>query len=70
MGRVEFARLVAEAYALPATLLRPRPTAELGLVAPRPLRCGLDVTHLRQLLGRDLTAPDVALRDLERSVAA
>jgi dTDP-4-dehydrorhamnose reductase len=70
LGRHEFAQLIAETYALPAELLRPRPTAELGLVAPRPLRCGLEVTRLRELLGADLTAPDVALRELAHSDAA
>jgi dTDP-4-dehydrorhamnose reductase len=70
MGRVEFARLIAETYALPDELLRARPTAELGLAAPRPLRCGLDVKRLHGILGSDLTAPDVALRELAVSGAA
>jgi len=70
LGRLEFARLVAQTYALPAELLRPRTTAELRLAAPRPLRCGLEVNRLRELLGADLTAPDVALRELARSDAA
>lgn len=64
MGRFEFARLIADAYALPAALLRPRATAELGLAAPRPLRCGLGVDRLREILGTDLTAPAAALREL------
>jgi dTDP-4-dehydrorhamnose reductase len=64
LGRLEFARFIAETYKLPAELLRARPTAELHLAAPRPLRCGLDVNRLRGLLGSDLTSPDIALRQL------
>jgi dTDP-4-dehydrorhamnose reductase len=64
LGRLEFAKLVTESYGLPAELLRARPTAELHLAAPRPLRCGLDVNRLRGLLGSDLTSPDIALRQL------
>ena len=70
LGRTEFAQLVAEAYALPAELLRPRLTAELGLAAPRPLRCGLEVGTLRHTLGTDLTAPDAALREMAVAEAA
>jgi len=70
LGRLEFARLVAATYRLPAELLRARPTAELGLVAPRPLRCGLDVDRLRELLGTDLIAPEVGLRELASQVFA
>ena len=64
LGRLEFARLIAETYKLPAELLRPRSTAELGLAAPRPLRSGLDVNRLRELLGSDLVAPEIALRQM------
>ena len=64
LGRMDFAQLVADAYALPAELLRPRVTKELGLAAPRPLRCGLEVDKLRQTFGTDLTAPDVGLREM------
>jgi len=64
LGRMQFARLVAEAYALPSELLRPRVTAELGLAAPRPLRCGLDVDTLRRTLGSALIAPEAALGEL------
>lgn len=64
LGRMDFAQIVAEAYALPAELLRPRLTKELGLAAPRPLRCGLEVDKLRQTFGTDLTAADVALCEM------
>lgn len=70
LGRLEFARLVAETYGLPVQLLRARPTAELGLAAPRPLRSGLDVSRLRELLGTDLIAPEAGLRELAGQVFA
>jgi dTDP-4-dehydrorhamnose reductase len=64
MGRVEFARLVADAFHLNASLLRPRPTAELGLAAARPERAGLRTEKLRQETGETLMAPADALRAL------
>jgi dTDP-4-dehydrorhamnose reductase len=64
MGRVEFARLVAGAFGLNASLLRPRPTAELGLAAARPERAGLRTEKLSQETGESLTPPTVALREL------
>jgi len=70
LGRYEFAQLVAKTFALPAGLLRARATDELGLAARRPLRCGLEVKRLRDLLGTDLTDLDVALNDMARSDAA
>lgn len=71
LGRFAFARLIAEIYDLPGhRLLHVRPTAELHLAAPRPLRCGLEVNRLRELLGADLTPPDIALRELARSDGA
>jgi len=67
MRRTEFAQLVAETYGLPTSLIRPRPTAELGFAAARPLRCGLDVKKVRDVLGADLMAPDVGLAEFARS---
>jgi dTDP-4-dehydrorhamnose reductase len=64
MGRVEFARLVADAFHLNASLLRPRPTADLGLAAARPERAGLRTEKLRQETGESLTAAADALREL------
>ncbi len=64
MGRVEFAKLVVDAFGLDASLLRPRRTHELGLSAPRPKRAGLVTAKLRQELGEPLTAPAEALRAL------
>ena len=64
MGRVEFARSVVDAFSLDHSLLRPRPTKELGLAAPRPERAGLRTDKLRGYLGSTLTAPADALREL------
>jgi dTDP-4-dehydrorhamnose reductase len=54
LGRMEFARLAANAFGLPDNLLRPRETRELPLVARRPLAAGLEVGKLREALGYDL----------------
>ena len=64
LPRPELARMVAEAYRLPTGLLRPRTTAELGLAAPRPLRCGLAVDKLTRTLGHGLADPGEALREM------
>ena len=64
MGRVEFARLVADAFGLNASLLRPRRTAELGLAAARPERAGLRTEKVRQETGETLMPPADALREL------
>jgi dTDP-4-dehydrorhamnose reductase len=62
--RTAFARMIAKAYSLDAALIRPRPTAELGTVAPRPARCGLATRKLRSTLGRSLADPEDGLREL------
>jgi dTDP-4-dehydrorhamnose reductase len=64
LGRSDFSQMVADTFGVRSALLRIRPTSELGLVAPRPLRCGLDVGLLHGLLGHSLTHPREALRDL------
>jgi dTDP-4-dehydrorhamnose reductase len=64
MGRVDFARLVADAFALDVSLLRPRLTEELGLAAARPERAGLRTEKLSQYLGASLTSPADALREM------
>ena len=66
LPRVEFAQRVARAFGLDSDLLRPVPTAELGLSARRPLRAGLVDDKLRRALGHGLTPVDDALRDLAR----
>jgi dTDP-4-dehydrorhamnose reductase len=70
MSRVHFAKEVAAAYGLDASLLRPRPTSELGLAAPRPRHAGLDTGRLRAALGHPLTAAAEALRELAKSDSA
>lgn len=64
LPRLEFAQRVARAFALDIDLLRPVPTAELGLAARRPLRAGLLDDKLRRALGHGLTPVNDALRDL------
>ena len=48
MGRLEFAQKVAERLGLDASLLKGVPTANLGQIAPRPLRAGLATQKLRE----------------------
>jgi dTDP-4-dehydrorhamnose reductase len=64
MRRDEFARLVAAAFRLDPSLLRPRLTRDLGLAAARPERAGLRTEKLRQDLGEALATPADALREL------
>lgn len=64
LGRPEFARLVAEAFSLPASLIVPRPTTELGSAAPRPMNAGLRDDKLRVVLGGPLRAVSVALAEM------
>lgn len=67
MGRVEFARLIAQTFGLDETRIRPRPTAELNFVATRPKNAGLSDAKLRALLGHGLRRPEDALRQLAAS---
>jgi dTDP-4-dehydrorhamnose reductase len=67
MGREIFARMVARVFGLDASLIRPRPTAELGLRATRPAKAGLTDAKLQQVLGHGLRRPEDALRDLAGS---
>jgi dTDP-4-dehydrorhamnose reductase len=67
LDRVEFANLVAHAFALPAARIVPRPTAELGLLAARPERAGLADAKLRSTLGHGLARPADALRALAQA---
>lgn len=64
MGRVEFAELVADAFGLDRSLLRPRHTRDMGLSAARPERAGLRTKKLRQELGESLTSSADALREM------
>lgn len=67
VARVEFARLVARAFRLPDDRIRPRPTPGLTLAAARPTNAGLRDDKLRSVLGRGLSEPSVALRDMART---
>lgn len=64
LPRVAFAHLVADAFSLPAGLIRPRPTSELGLTATRPTNAGLRDDRLRLALGRPLRDPAEALAEM------
>jgi dTDP-4-dehydrorhamnose reductase len=67
MGREIFARLVARAFRLDETRIRPRPTAELGLLARRPAKAGLADAKLQTVLGHGLRRAEDALADLAES---
>ena len=64
LGRSDFSQMVADVFGVPSSLLRVRPTSELGLTAARPLRCGLDVGLLDERLGHALRDPQEALLHL------
>jgi dTDP-4-dehydrorhamnose reductase len=64
LSRADFSTRVAEAFGLPTSLLRMLPTSELGLVAQRPLRCGLNVDLVKHRLGHPLADAQDALREL------
>jgi dTDP-4-dehydrorhamnose reductase len=68
MGREIFARMIARAFGLDDTRIRPRATAELGLLAKRPEKAGLADAKLQGLLGHGLRRPEDALRDLAASL--
>jgi len=61
LERPEFARRVAAAFGLDASLLDAVPTSELGLMAPRPLDAGLRTGKLRGVLGHGLSPSAQAL---------
>ncbi len=62
MGRVEFARAIAEAFGVDSSRVVPRTTTELGQGAPRPLKGGLLTPRL------DAIRP-VAMRPLAEALA-
>ena len=51
MARVEFALLVAKTYGLPAGLITPRTSKQMGLRAERPPRAGLRIDKLVRTIG-------------------
>jgi len=64
MRRMEFAYAIARAFDLPSAQIDPTPTADLGLLAPRPHQAGLSDAKLRSLLGHGLVDHESALREL------
>ena len=66
MPRSEFARALAQVFGLDPQLIVPVSTASLMQRAPRPLRGGLRVEKLRQLLGTEAMTLDEALKRLRR----
>lgn len=54
LSRYDFAMRIAEVFALDHELITPIVTEDLGQVAPRPLRGGLDETLARKLLSTKL----------------
>lgn len=61
MRRLDFARLVVDKRGLNPATIEARPTAALGLRAPRPLEVGLDTTLLRQRAKTVIRSPRIAL---------
>jgi dTDP-4-dehydrorhamnose reductase len=70
LDRLSFARLACDVFGLDPGFLRPRPTAELGQRAPRPLRGGLDAAKARALLSTALLAPREGLALMKQRLQA
>jgi len=70
MAREAFARTIALAFGLDGSKIRPRPTAQLGLLAKRPPKAGLTDAKLQLLLGHGLRRAQDALADLARGANA
>ena len=66
MSRVDFAKQLAKALSLDASLINAASTAELGQRARRPLSAGLETERLRQLLGTEAMVLDEALKRVRR----
>jgi dTDP-4-dehydrorhamnose reductase len=62
MGRLEFARRVAEMLGLDASLLHGVSTTELAQAAPRPLHAGLAIGKLQR------ERRDLVMRTVEDSI--
>ncbi|MCC6179145.1 MAG: dTDP-4-dehydrorhamnose reductase [Chloroflexi bacterium] len=63
LSRYEFARRIAAAFDLDASLIEPIPTASLNQLAPRPLRAGLLMDHFRMMF------PDVPVLGVNAGIA-
>jgi dTDP-4-dehydrorhamnose reductase len=64
MLRSQFALLAARELGLDPGLVRPTPTAELGLLAPRPMGAGLLTDRVRAATGRRLWPPREGIREM------
>lgn len=64
LSRVDFARRVVAAFGLDPALLRPRPTADLGLSAMRPQSAGMSDAKLQGSLGHPLASAEHGLREI------
>ena len=64
MLRSQFALLAARELGLEPGLVRPTPTAELGLLAPRPMGAGLLTERVREATGRRLWPPREGIREM------
>lgn len=67
LPRTSLAAKVCDVFGLPAELIVPRATADLGLAAARPSRAGLADDELRRILGAPLQQPSSALREMRRA---
>jgi dTDP-4-dehydrorhamnose reductase len=62
ISRIDFCRAIARKLGADESLIVPVQLADLRLPAPRPLRCGLRVDKVKQLLGQQVPLPlDAAL---------
>jgi dTDP-4-dehydrorhamnose reductase len=62
ISRIEFCRAIARKLGADPSLIVPVQLADLRLLAPRPLRCGLRVEKVKRLLGASVPLPlDAAL---------
>jgi dTDP-4-dehydrorhamnose reductase len=66
MLRTEFARLIAEVFALEASLILPVPTSELGLRAARPRSAGLRIDKAQALLEFPVAGPREGLEQMKQ----
>lgn len=68
-SRLEHARRIARIFELDDDLILGRPTAELGLPAPRPLHVELDRKKLLRVLGHDpIRDPETALETMRDTI--
>jgi dTDP-4-dehydrorhamnose reductase len=64
MLRSQFALLAARELGLDPGLVRPTPTSEMGLLAPRPMGAGLVTARVRAATGKRLWPPRDGIREM------